>query len=511
MTEQRQAEALARWLSQGGEAPDEVGDDVVQAVLALRPDLAPPPSLSIDDVLDCLTAGPLAPDTASATRLAGWLDSGEFPDEAEDPELEAVFALRPELAPAPRVSIDDILGAVREGPLAERPVGAPEPTLPASIGELPEPVVVANTVPREHRRLPPWFLPGAGVLLMAALALLVVLPVKDAAPRLAAPTTPIMASAPAEEAARDPSDLETVPEAAPRPTSPDSSAAASPAEPTVALGRAAGEGYAGGLMPDGANAVEEKVPADAPAKDMSTLDIAPTTASSGPATTPAREPPGEAPEVAKETQSALSSFGYLDDAEGASGAAPQPAQPTSIARGTGGASAGAATGGSRDETRSSTTIAEAEDDDRQASRADHAYSEEIQAQSKSSRRQLEVESGRKGNDKPKTETATTAPAPVTQASADQTETWYDGDDGLASADAALASGDAASAEAALKQLLSSADSRIAMQAALRLARLYIDQGRKAEALAVIQKGQALRGTSAEDQAKLKALQDELTR
>jgi hypothetical protein len=53
--------------------------------------------------------------------LANWLDAhpGEAPPAGIEAEVvQAVYALRPDLAPAPRVSLDDILGGVRAGPFA---------------------------------------------------------------------------------------------------------------------------------------------------------------------------------------------------------------------------------------------------------------------------------------------------------------------------------------------------------------------------------------------------------
>lgn len=53
--------------------------------------------------------------------LAEWLDAnpGEAPPEGVEAEvIEAVYALRPDLAPAPRVSLDDILAGVATGPFA---------------------------------------------------------------------------------------------------------------------------------------------------------------------------------------------------------------------------------------------------------------------------------------------------------------------------------------------------------------------------------------------------------
>ncbi len=82
--------------------------------------------------------------TIDEHALADWLDQpGTEPDEHLDPEvLEAVYALRPDLAPAPRVSADDILASITEGPLAlpvsEVPSSLPSPTEQATVAA-PEP------------------------------------------------------------------------------------------------------------------------------------------------------------------------------------------------------------------------------------------------------------------------------------------------------------------------------------------------------------------------------------
>jgi hypothetical protein len=66
-------------------------------------------------------------DTPSAVALAQWLEDhpGTPPPPDLDPEVvQAVYALRPELAPAPRLSADDILASVTRGPLADPRVSA---------------------------------------------------------------------------------------------------------------------------------------------------------------------------------------------------------------------------------------------------------------------------------------------------------------------------------------------------------------------------------------------------
>lgn len=106
--EDRQAELFARWLDNGGkglsevlgEMPEDVDFDAFEAVFALRPDLAPGPKTSIDEILAHLDEGP---------ALGDWVDGrGDGGPVGRDVQ-EGVFALRPELAPAPTVTADDIL------------------------------------------------------------------------------------------------------------------------------------------------------------------------------------------------------------------------------------------------------------------------------------------------------------------------------------------------------------------------------------------------------------------
>ena len=185
MNESDQATALANWLEEhpGQRPPPDVDGDVLEALYALRPDLAPAPRLTIDDILGGLSAGPLAPVSAEevedAARLAGWLD-GEG-DGAEDEDVRAsLFALRPDLAPAPAFDLDALVADLRAGPLADRGGGAP---VPEDDADDPDGASDANVVALAPRRKPwAWAGPGVGALLVAALALVWVVPVKDEEP-----------------------------------------------------------------------------------------------------------------------------------------------------------------------------------------------------------------------------------------------------------------------------------------------------------------------------------------
>lgn len=120
MSETQEAQALADWLAEGGGRTPVLDEDVLEAIYALKPALAPAHAVTIDDILDSLTDGPLV-DPAVAESLAAWLSS---PPGTPPPRnlpvgvVEATYALRPDLAPAPRLSIADVLDGLSEGPLA---------------------------------------------------------------------------------------------------------------------------------------------------------------------------------------------------------------------------------------------------------------------------------------------------------------------------------------------------------------------------------------------------------
>jgi hypothetical protein len=153
-------------------------------------------------------------DEQQAQRLARWLDAGGQtpPPEGVDPDvIEAVYAMRPELAPAPRVSIDDILGGVTSGPFAddltEEDTGAevvpfPVPvSMPAEIDEVPEP---ANDPVLDDEVARPWWrgrwTGGVAGVLAAAAAVLLVVDADLSAPESAAPTQVATAEAPRKTA-----------------------------------------------------------------------------------------------------------------------------------------------------------------------------------------------------------------------------------------------------------------------------------------------------------------------
>ena len=151
----------------------------------------------------------MTPEERQASTLADWLEAGPGappPEELDLDVIEATYALRPTMAPAARVSLDDILAGVTAGPFASHaaplPDAAPE-ALPAPANVPDFGGAVAPAPP--HRRQSLW---GAlGALAAAALVLVTVLPLQDevsAPPDAAAPpmVDAPQAAAPAEPEAQ---------------------------------------------------------------------------------------------------------------------------------------------------------------------------------------------------------------------------------------------------------------------------------------------------------------------
>lgn len=117
----------------------------------------------------------MTPEEREAEALARWLeDPRQPPPDDLDPEVvEAVLCLKPELAPPPRVTADEILGDVRSGPLARPPSAIAED--PAIAPDLAQAAANRPTGLRS-----PWVRwaagGGAAAVLAAALVTLVLLP-----------------------------------------------------------------------------------------------------------------------------------------------------------------------------------------------------------------------------------------------------------------------------------------------------------------------------------------------
>jgi hypothetical protein len=155
-----------------------------------------------------------------AARLARWVDQvldasappAEPPDDLDDDVLEAIAALRPDRAPGPKLTAEDILASIAEGPLksptvngpvvpvAQVPAAANQPMLPSggTIVQL-EHGGKAEVPPRRRLWAALGGVGGVGVLLAVAASVLVVL-----GPWSKAPSPPHAASAPAAAGAEAP-------------------------------------------------------------------------------------------------------------------------------------------------------------------------------------------------------------------------------------------------------------------------------------------------------------------
>lgn len=101
---EKQAKQLADWLD-GKTDVNAVSAEVVEAIYIIRPDLAPSPNIDVEDILGNVEVGPL-----SETQQP----VDEFPTE----DLQNLF--RPDLAAPPRVQLDDIFASLTEGPLSNQ-------------------------------------------------------------------------------------------------------------------------------------------------------------------------------------------------------------------------------------------------------------------------------------------------------------------------------------------------------------------------------------------------------
>ncbi len=151
MSETTSADALARWLADPSRPPPEdLDEDVLAAVIALRPDLAPPPRVTVDDILNgpapAMTAprasgGEVVPLFRRAIAAAGGLAGlGLLTATAATLFLVARPLLEEAQAPAPSASwVEDAVaqpGTAAEPPAQEAPkaqaeeaVAPPAPTL----------------------------------------------------------------------------------------------------------------------------------------------------------------------------------------------------------------------------------------------------------------------------------------------------------------------------------------------------------------------------------------------
>ena len=184
MSEHLEAQALADWLAgtPNGAVPETLDADVAEAIIALRPEYAPPHTVSIESVLATLTEGPLV-DPAIAEALRQWLESKPgTPPPATLPVgvVEATYALRPDLAPSLGINIDDVLNEVSSGPLAEAEViPLPAKTGPAKTGPAKTSQIASRALGSTRRKW--WTGTAVTATAVAATTLLFVGPMADKA------------------------------------------------------------------------------------------------------------------------------------------------------------------------------------------------------------------------------------------------------------------------------------------------------------------------------------------
>ncbi|MBN1337617.1 MAG: hypothetical protein JXB39_16820 [Deltaproteobacteria bacterium] len=143
---------------------------------------------------------------AQASRLARYLEErpgAALPDGVDPEVLEALWVIRPDLAPAPRVTVEEILSGVTAGPFASEGV----------------PLTLRPRTEAPRARVRPRFVAwgsGIGALAVAALALVVVRPhlprdIPESA--LPPPPSPVAEAPapPADEALEAPAAPQTVP------------------------------------------------------------------------------------------------------------------------------------------------------------------------------------------------------------------------------------------------------------------------------------------------------------
>lgn len=188
-----------------------------------------------------------------ASLLADWLQSPPgtpAPEGLDTDVLAAVYSLRPDRAPPLRLTVEDILGSVREGPLAARTTAG----LNAS-GSVGPPrkgatrIVAAGSNSRTPERRAPmnkawWAVPGIGIVVTAAAAALIVVkvgvlsaPNSEEIARFSAPTAALDEPAGAPAGA-DPSPA-AAPVSAPRAAAPLVASPPPPAAPPAGLAEGA--------------------------------------------------------------------------------------------------------------------------------------------------------------------------------------------------------------------------------------------------------------------------------
>lgn len=187
MSEDLNAKILAQWLdgAPDGTVPESLDPEVAETIFALRPEYAPAPSVTIEAVLASLSDGPLI-DPAIGEALRRWLEAGPGtapPDLLPVGIVEAFYALRPEMAPAPSLGIEDILNSVTEGPFAAEPQTAEliELAPPDHLAAPPPSETYSPKTARSWARRRWWTGPSLTVAAVAATTIFFVGPMSDRA------------------------------------------------------------------------------------------------------------------------------------------------------------------------------------------------------------------------------------------------------------------------------------------------------------------------------------------
>lgn len=219
-----------------------------------------------------------------ASALQRWLASPGTrpPADLDEDVVEAVYTLRPDLAPAPRVSAADILASITSGPLAGTPSSVAP--LPARGGEVvPFPgstldegdttgratVQVADPSPARHRGVWRWVGGASGLALLGAAAASVMLMFdpQDVAPSLVSP-----ASAPQEAAPPPLADEQAAPvTAASEPAAPPAQSFAARSAPKEAEAAPSAAAPVDGTVDDGVGGVAFEMDGAAAMRDRASI------------------------------------------------------------------------------------------------------------------------------------------------------------------------------------------------------------------------------------------------
>ena len=180
MSIEQQAEQLAQWLEAhpGTPPPDGIDPEVIEAVYSLRPELAPAPNVDLDDILDSVERGPFQVQTEemSVDDIIDSLNLGKKNPEAANTPLGDTPAMAEVIQ------------------LSQRRQSLAETVAPSAAGRAAQRSGVPSE-PTQRLNISPRFLLGSigGVaLLAAACALFILVPALQGSVRIQ-PSTPTIA------------------------------------------------------------------------------------------------------------------------------------------------------------------------------------------------------------------------------------------------------------------------------------------------------------------------------